>query len=79
MNESERKFKEIMKKEGLEKLTKPLVYVARYQNPQHSEGPYRLDEFKTKEELDKWYEDVGREIENLYGGKIEVTKEPSEE
>lgn len=79
MNESERKFNEIMKKEGLEKLTKRMVYVVRYQDPQHPEGPQKLDEFKTKEELDKWYEEVGREIENLYGGKIEVTKEPSEQ
>lgn len=74
----EKKFEELMKKQGLEKFAKPNVYVAKL--PIHEGGrPTQIETFKTKEERDKWYETIGREIENVYGAKIEFDEEPAED
>jgi hypothetical protein len=107
--EIEKKFEEIMKKEGMEKLTKstqerfeelmkkqgmeqleekkqdidpskPIVYIVKFPIRQGG-GLAELEIFKTKEERDKWYKMIGREIENAYGEKIvfsERNKEPND-
>ena len=76
----EQRFQELMKKQDLEKLTKPLRYVVRFRDSDFLGGGSALVEvFSTKEERDKWYEEVGRESENLYGVKLEFTEEPVED
>ncbi len=71
------KFKKIMKREGLDKgLPELPVFAVRYYPPS-KEKPYRLQDFKTKAERDKWYKTIGKHIEGDQGGRIEFYEEPA--
>ena len=66
-----------MKKEGLEKLTKPLVYIVKIKYPD-PERPI-VEKFSNKEERDNWYKTIGRGIEEVGGVPLEFSEEPAEE
>ena len=65
-----------MEREGLDKgLAELPVFAVRY-HPPSKEKPYKLQDFKTKAERDKWHETIGRHVEENQGGKIEFYEEP---
>ncbi len=73
--EREEKFKKLMGREGLDKKLPELpVFAVRYY-PASKEKPYRLQDFKTKAERDRWYKEVGENIERIDGGKMEFYEE----
>lgn len=70
------KFEELMKKGEMEKLEKPVVYIAKcpvWENP--NVGP-RILTFKSKKERDEWYEKEGEYLENAFGIEIEMPEDP---
>ena len=79
MNENfKEKFKKLMEKEGLEKDLPELPrYAIRYYPPtgEDSGASFKLQEFRSKAERDKWYEKTGKAIEKVDGGRVEFYEE----
>lgn len=77
MGNIEEKFKKLMKKEGLEKLIKPKVYIATFVfPPSENKEPTEAERFKTPEEREEWYKKIGIEFENAYPGcQVEFSEE----
>jgi len=74
-------FEGLMKREGLGELTKEKFYFVICHDPSSLESgkAYVYDKFRTKAERDKWYEESGREVENLYGVTMEMPDVPMTE
>ncbi|GEM_PF-2168516 len=73
----EEEFNKLMKKEGMEKHTRPLKYKyivqVPYPDPSH---PTILAEFDTKEARKKWCENEGRGFEIADVGKLQLVDVP---
>ena len=72
--ERKKKFESLMEKEGMEeRLPKLSIPAARYYPL--SGGPFKMKEFKSKTERDKWYQEIGKGIEQEDGGRVEFYDE----
>lgn len=73
----EKKFKDLMRRQGMENLVKSDVFIAQigYPDPEH---PTVLGEFKTKEERDRWYKEQGHVWEDAAGKKMEFLEQLEE-
>ena len=70
------KFDELIKRENIADLNKSIVYTAEcpsWENPDI--GP-TIIKFNSKKERKEWYENQGKEIENMFGIKIEMPEDP---
>lgn len=68
------KFKKLMEREGLdEDLPELPHYAVRYYPPTGEDlgTSFKLQEFKSRAERDKWYEKTGKAIEKVDGGRTE--------
>lgn len=71
-------FNRILEKAGLEKLDQPVWYVVIYHDPLEGKS-YIYDKFKTKAEREKWYDDIGMDIEEMHHGEMERPDNPMTE
>jgi len=78
---TERRFKKLLKDQEMEKLDKPKAYyVVKYYEASLPEGHSVIyDKFRTKAERDRWYQENGREIVRIHGGFMEMPDEPMSE
>lgn len=70
------KFKDLIKRENMADLDKPVYYVAEcpsWENPDI--GP-TIIKFNSKKERSEWYESQGKEVEHMFGIKIEMPEDP---
>ena len=74
----EKRFKELSERLGLEKSLPELPKITAWYHPPKGEvpgTPFKLSDFKSKAERDKWYETTGKAIEVTDGGKMEFREE----
>jgi len=71
-----RRFDELMRREGLSKLTKRVVYIVRIKYPD-PKNPI-IEKFTSEKERSAWYQIIGRGIEIIAQVPVELDEQLEE-